>query len=78
VAPCDGGRAVGGRYRDCNVVELAFNQIKRWRGLATRYDVHVLNYRGGLVLAAILLWLRSRETRPLARGFHRGGFIGAC
>jgi transposase len=57
-----GGRPVSfdvDRYRDRNVVERAFNQIKRWRGLATRYDVHVLTYRGGLVLAAILLWLRS-------------------
>ena len=56
-----GGRPVNfdpGRYRDRNVVERAFNQLKQWRGLATRYDQHVLTYRGGLVLAAILLWLR--------------------
>ncbi len=36
----------------------AFNQLKNWRGLATRYDKHALVYRGGRVLAAILLWLR--------------------
>jgi transposase len=35
-----------------------FNRLKAWRGLATRYDKHALIYRGGLVLAAILLWLR--------------------
>ena len=55
-----GGRPVNfdaGRYRDRNVVERAFNQLKNWRGLATRYDKHVLIYRGGVVLAAALLWL---------------------
>ncbi len=41
-----------------NVVERCFNRLKAWRGLATRYDKHALIYRGGLVLAAILLWLR--------------------
>lgn len=41
-----------------NVVERAFNQFKNWRGLATRYDKYALVYRGGLVLAAILMWLK--------------------
>jgi transposase len=45
-------------YKSRNVVERAFNQLKNWRGLPTRYDKHALVYRGGLVLAAILLWLR--------------------
>lgn len=44
-------------YKNRNVVERAFNQFKNWRGLATRYDKHALVYRGGLVLAAIVLWL---------------------
>lgn len=44
-------------YKGRNVVERAFNQLKQWRGLATRYDKHALVYRGGLVLASILLWL---------------------
>jgi transposase len=44
-------------YRDRNVVERAFNQLKGWRGLATRYDKHARTYRGGLVLASALLWL---------------------
>ena len=34
------------------------------RGLATRYDKHALVYRGGVVLAAITLWLARIETRP--------------
>jgi transposase len=40
-----------------NVIERAFNGFKHWRGLATRYDKHAIVYRGGLVLAAVLLWL---------------------
>ena len=55
-----GGRPVGfdaADYKNRNVVERAFNHIKNWRGLATRYDKHALIYRGGTVLAAILLWL---------------------
>ena len=55
-----GGRPVdfdAGDYKHRNVVERAFNHIKNWRGLATRYDKHALVYRGGVVLAAIMLWL---------------------
>ncbi len=44
-------------YKNRNVVERAFNRIKNWRGLATRYDKHALVYRGGVVLASIVLWL---------------------
>ena len=44
-------------YRDRNVVERAFNRLKGWRGIATRYDKHALVYRGGVVLASITLWL---------------------
>lgn len=50
------------RYRGRNVVERFFNQLKQWRGLATRYDKHALTYRGGVVLAAILAWLRPTPT----------------
>jgi transposase len=57
--------AAGGRplsydkiaYRGRNVIERAFNSFKHWRGLATRYDKHATIYRGGLVLAAALIWL---------------------
>jgi putative transposase len=55
-----GGRPVNfdaDRYRGRNVVERGFNRLKNWRGLATRYDKHVVHYRGGMVLGAALLWL---------------------
>lgn len=45
-------------YKNRNVVERAFGLVKQWRGIATRYDKHAVNYRGGVVLAAILTWLR--------------------
>ena len=45
-------------YKGRNVVERTFNQFKQWRGIATRYDKHALIYRGGVVLAAIVLWLK--------------------
>ncbi|NLA09244.1 MAG: transposase, partial [Microbacteriaceae bacterium] len=36
----------------------AFSLMKQWRGLATRYDKLAVTYRAGVVIAAILTWLR--------------------
>ncbi len=58
----DGGRPVdfdAEAYKGRNVVERSFNRLKDWRGLATRYDKHALIYRGGMVLASIVLWLKA-------------------
>jgi transposase len=55
-----GGRPVGfdqTRYQRRNVIERSFNQLKQWRGLATRYDKHARTYRGALTFAALLTWL---------------------
>ena len=46
-------------YKGRNVVERSFNDYKQWRGLATRYDKLAITYRGGVVLRAILIWLRQ-------------------
>ena len=57
-----GGRPVGynaERYKDRNVIERSYEQLKQWRGLATRYDKLAVIYRGGAVLPSIILWLRS-------------------
>lgn len=43
-------------YRDRNVVERAFNRLKGWRGIATRYDKHARNYRAGVIVACIVLF----------------------
>jgi transposase len=60
-----GGRPVGydtEDYKNRNVVERFFNRMKNWRGLASRYDKHAVTYRGGVVLAGILLWLQLGDT----------------
>lgn len=45
------------RYKQRNVVERCFNRLKQWRAIATRYGKHAVIYRGGIVLASIILWL---------------------
>ena len=57
-----GGRPVSynaERYKDRNVIERSYDQLKQWRGLATRYDKLAVTYRSGTVLRSIILWLRS-------------------
>ena len=57
-----GGRPPGfdaEAYRGRNVIERSFNALKQWRGLATRFDKLAITYRGGIILAAILQWLRG-------------------
>lgn len=57
-----GGRPIShdtAAYRGRNVIERSINVFKNWRGLATRYDKLALTYRGGVVLRAIVTWLRQ-------------------
>lgn len=51
-------------YKGRNVVERSFNALKQWRGLATRYDKLAITYRGGVVLGAIITWLRELGDTP--------------
>ncbi len=51
-------------YKQRNVVERSFNVLKQWRALATRYDKLALTYRGGVVLGAIITWLRALGDTP--------------
>jgi|tagenome__1003787_1003787.scaffolds.fasta_scaffold20356945_1 transposase len=46
-------------YKGRNVVERAFNRLKQWRGIATRYDKKAVNYRAGIVLASAIIWLTT-------------------
>jgi transposase len=45
-------------YKGRNVVERFFNRLKNWRGLASRYDKLAVVFRGSVILAAIVDWLR--------------------
>jgi putative transposase len=51
-------------YRGRNVVERCFNTFKQWRGLASRYDKHVIVYRGAAVLRSIITWLTDLSDTP--------------
>jgi transposase len=46
-------------YRRRNVVERCFNQLKGFRGIATRYDKTATSYEAAVNLASFLLWARS-------------------
>ena len=44
-------------YRLRNQVERLINQLKQFRGIATRYEKRAENYHTMLRIAAIVLWL---------------------
>lgn len=44
-------------YRQRNRIERAFNRLKQFRRIATRYEKRAVNYLAMLTMAAILLWL---------------------
>jgi transposase len=46
-------------YAERNVVERCFNRLKQFRALATRYTKRVAYYRSEIIIAAIMLWLRT-------------------
>ncbi|MER5361827.1 IS5 family transposase [Streptomyces sp. NPDC002785] len=43
-------------YRQRKTVERCINHLKRWRGLATRYEKTAIVYLAGLHVAGIFLW----------------------
>jgi transposase len=51
-------------YKGRNVIEWGFNTFKQWRALATRYDKLALTYRAGVVLRAVVLWVRATGDTP--------------
>ena len=62
-----GGRPVGldaVDYKNRNVIERQYCHIKQWRGLATRFDKHAVNYRAAVVLNAVIAWSRRLSTTP--------------
>lgn len=62
-----GGRPVGldaTDYRNRNVIERRYCHLKQWRGLATRYDKHAVNYRAAVILNAVIAWTRALSDTP--------------
>jgi transposase len=46
-------------YKHRNTVERAFNRVKQWHGVATRYDKYALTFLGGVLLAGTIMICRS-------------------
>lgn len=46
-------------YKQRNTMERAFNRLKQWRGVATRYDKYALTFLGGVLLASTILISRT-------------------
>ena len=44
-------------YRQRHLVENAFEKIKRWRGLATRYCKRTASFEAAIQIRCITLWL---------------------
>jgi putative transposase len=46
-------------YKSRNIIERAFNRLKDWRAITTRYDKTAKNFLSGICLAAaVTYWLR--------------------
>ena len=43
-------------YRERNLIERAFNKLKQWRRIATRYDRKSLYFLSALHLVASVIW----------------------
>ena len=46
-------------YQRRNVVERCVSKLKQWRAIATRYDKRAVNYRAGVIVASLMIWLAS-------------------
>jgi len=45
-------------YKERNAIERFFARIKECRRIATRYDKTVAMFRGALIIASILMWVK--------------------
>jgi len=51
------------QYRDRNQIERAFNRLKQFRAVATRYDKLKDRYHATVTIASIMIWLRAKPDR---------------
>jgi transposase len=62
-----GDRPVGldrADYKNRNVIERRFCDLKQWRGLATRYDKHAIVYRAAVLIQAAIAWTQQLSDTP--------------
>jgi transposase len=62
-----GGRPVSldaDDYKNRNVIERRFCDVKQWRGLATRYDKHAIVYRAAVLIQATIAWAKQLSDTP--------------
>ena len=52
------------QYRNRNLIERFFAQLKQFRRVATRYDKLVSRFESFVIVAASVLWLKWMSTRP--------------
>ena len=45
-----------GLYRERNLIERAFNKLKHWRRIATRYDRRSIYFLSALYLVSSVIW----------------------
>lgn len=45
-------------YRNRNVIERRFCDVKQWCGLATRYDEHAIVYHAAVLIRTAIAWTR--------------------
>ncbi len=43
-------------YKQRNLIERAFNKLKHWRRIATRYDRRSVYFLGAIYIAAAVTW----------------------
>lgn len=51
-------------YRQRNLVERFFCNLKQFRRIATRFEKHAANFLAAVALAASRIWLRAVESTP--------------
>lgn len=56
-------------YKIRYLVEIAFNEIKRWRGVATRYAKRESSFLSIVQIACLWLWLKISRRHYLALEF---------
>lgn len=61
-------------YKERNLVERFFGKLKQFRRVATRYDKLLANFKGFILIAAIVIWLKRLHEL----GVQSQGVVVSC